>query len=346
MPNEEPNKLNEDLLKNLEEDLKKFGADSHKLIQDFVPYNESVIWDFSDSYYKSKGIMAWSNNASKIVPHKIGTNYQNALAFAKLVKENLEQFPSSERIQVLEAGAGSARFSRHFLLALKELEIQDKVQLIISDYSSCNLDSIKAAGILEGFIEGEDYKFQCVDITKTECNAVDRVLQTGSKPRAIFMHYVLDALPLTILRKNENIEELLISSSIRKEQEVNVLENEFLQSRTEHEDKWQLYTPNSELEKKYWEFFSDYHSDSFNRELYYSYTALEAISNLVDSLEENGFLLNIDVIPGSERRYIVVGNSIAHEVDNDLLASFAGTSNNKAFVKDGRSISRLVITKN
>lgn len=339
MSEKEPTNFNDELLKNLEEDLSKFGSESRKSIQDFVPYNESVIWDLSHQYYNSKGIMAWSNNASKIIPHKIGTNYQSALAFAKLVKENLEKFPSDEKIKVLELGAGSGRFSRHFLLAAKELELQDKVLLVISDYSQFNLDSIKSAKILDEFKEGEDYEFRLVDITKQE-----DLLKV--KPRAAFMHYVLDALPLTVIRKNENTEELFISSSIRKEQELDVLNNDFLQSRIEHEDDWHEYKPESELEKKYWSFFSEYYSNSFNQELYYSYTALDAMKNILTSLEENGFLLNIDILPGNERRYIVVGNSIAHEVDNYLLESFVKHNNGEAFVKDDRSISRLVVTKN
>jgi len=380
MSEKEPRNFNDDLLKNLEEDLEKFGSESKKTIQDFVPYNESIIWDLSDQYYNSKGIMAWSNNAPKIIPHKIGTNYQSALAFAKLVKTNLEEFPSSEKITVLEIGAGSGRFSMHFLLAAKELGILEKVELVISDYSQFNLDSIKSAKILDAFIEGEDYQFRLIDITKkedffsnqslsgksymrglrndeersllvvnersrNERNEADEVLRTGSKPRAVFMHYVLDALPLTIIRKNEKIEELFISSSIRKEQELDVLSNDFLQSRIEHEDDWREYKPESVLEKKYWDFFSDYHSKSYNQELYYSYTALEAMSNLLYSLDENGFLLNIDILPGNERRYIVVGNSIAHEVDNCLLESFVKTNAGEALVNDDRSISRLLVTK-
>lgn len=338
MSEKEPTNFNDELLKNLEEDLSKFGTDSKKLVQDFVPYNESIIWDWSDKYYNSKGIMAWSNNASKIIPHKIGTNYQSALAFAKLVEANLKEFPSDEKIKVLEMGAGSGRFSRHFLLALEELGLQEQVQLVISDYSQFNLDSIKSAEILKQFEEGKDYIFELVDITKLD--DLKRI-----KSRAAFMHYVLDALPLTIVRNNDKIEELFISSSIRKEQELDVLENDFLQSRLEHEDDWRDYEPGSELEKKYWSFFSDYHKKSVNQELYFSYAALGAVENILSALDENGFLLNIDILPGNERRYIVVGNSIAHEVDNYLLESFVKANAGQAFVKDDRSISRLLVTK-
>lgn len=333
----DPDDFKQDLLKNLKDDLEKF--ESKKLVEDFVPYKESIIWSYSDAYYNSKGIMAWSNNAPKIIPHKIGTNYQNALAFASLIKANLEQFPSHEKLNIVEAGAGSGRFSRHLLLAFEELEIIDKLKLIISDYSQFNLQSIANSKILDDFDEGKNYCFKVLDITrKTDFDELN--------PRAFFMHYVLDALPLTILINRAGFEELNLSSLIRKEQVLDVLENNFLQSRLEHEDKWLAYEPKTEIEKKYWKFFSDYHKKSFDTELYYSYTSLEAISNIIEALDKNGFLLNIDIPPGAEKRYIVVGNSIAHEVDNRLLKTFVETKGAFALAKDDRSIARLLVTKN
>jgi len=327
-----------DLQKNLEEDLKRFSQNSYNSLQDFVPFNESIIWDFSYKYYQSKGILAWSNNAPKIIPHKAGTNYQNALAFAKIIQANIENYPSEDKVNILEAGSGSGRFSRHLLFAFRELNIASQVKLIISDYSNVNLESIRRTKVLESFSEGEDYELVYFDLLKPRS-------LLGSF-RAVFMHYVLDALPLTILKNTDSkFQELLISSKIRAEQETDVLENDFLQSRIIHEDRWQDYEPDLLLEQKYWDFFSDYHKEPSNKELYYSYNSFAAIENLIELLDDNGFILSTDVIPGGEKRYIVVGNSLALEVDNHIIKSLVEANGYKALVQDESSVSRLLISK-
>jgi hypothetical protein len=327
------------LQQNLEEDLKRFSNDSYRVIEDFVTFKDSIIWKFSDQYYQSKGILAWSNNAPKTIPNKYGTSYQNALAFAKILRTSIENYPSGNRVKVLELGAGSGRFSRNLLFALRELDLADKVQLIISDYSKTNLESIHQAKILEDFVEGKDYELLHYDLLQP--------INTIHRFRAIFLHYVLDALPLTILRKSEfGFEELFISSKIRSEYDIDVLQNDFLQSRIIHEDKWEDYKLKLSLEKKYWDFFSDYHKATSNKELYYAYNSFAAIENLIELIEDNGFIFNTDISPGGDKRYVVVGNSLALEVDNHIIKSLVEAKGFCTLIQEENSISRLLITKN
>jgi hypothetical protein len=321
------------------------AAPEYKALDDFKPYNESIIWQISDQYYRSKGIMAWSNKAPKIIPHKIGTNYQSAIALVKLVQANLKLYPSITKIDVLECGAGSGRFSRHFLLAARELGILDRVTLLVTDYSKNSLEEIRSRGILQEFKEGEDYKLLVLDI-------VSDSLAFENNIRAIFLHYVLDALPMTILRWSEQaaLEELYLSTSKRDDQLDDVLGNDFLQARLEHTEKWQPYDwqQQSEAEKLYKSDLLEYYHNS-KKEIFYSYAALQACDNLMRLLDKDGFLLSVDIIPNRERsfRFAVVGNSIAHEVDNGFLLNHLEKQTYLGMLQnDTKNISRLLVTKN
>lgn len=314
------------------------------LEENFKPYNESIIWQISEQYYQTKGILAWSNKAPKIIPHKIGTNYQSAMALAKLVQANLAAYPSDTRVNVLECGAGSGRFSRHFLLAARELGILEKLTLLITDYSRHNLEEIRTRGILDEFQEGQDYKLLVLNIV-TDSIQVNNI-------RAIFMHYVLDALAMTILRWSKPdafSEELYLATTKREDQEPDVLENDFLQARLEHEEKWQVYNwdEQSDTEKHYKSHLLEYYS-GYQKEIFYSYDALKACDNLMGLLDKNGFLLSVDIIPNRERnfRFAVVGNSIAHEVDNSFLLHSLQRQGYLGMVQDDtKNISRLLVTK-
>ncbi len=320
------------------------AAPEYETLHDFKPYNESIIWEISDRYYRTKGVMAWSNKAPKIIPHKIGTNYQSAMALAKLVQANLQLYPSATKINVLECGAGSGRFSRHFLLAARELGILGRVTLLVTDYSKNSLEEIRSRGILQEFKEGEDYKLLVLNIV-SDSMILDNI-------RAIFLHYVLDALPMTILRWSHGaaLEELYISTSKREDQDTNVLENDFLQARLEHEEQWQPYDweQQSEAEKYYKSYLLEHYTD-YKKEIFYSYAALQACDNLMRLLDSNGFFLSVDIIPNRERsfRFAVVGNSIAHEVDNDFLLNYLqGQAYFGLVQNDTKNISRLLVTKN
>lgn len=318
-------------------------ADLYERLHGYSPYNESVPWQISEQYYQSKGIMAWSNNASKIIPHKIGTNYQSALSLASLVKTYLEQYLPNNRVAILECGAGSGRFSRNFLLAAKTLEIIDRITLIVSDYSPRNLEEIAKHKILDDFKEGLEYQFKVLDIVN-DIPKEENII-------AIFLHYVLDALPLTILRKKETgeYEELYVSVSKRKDQIYDLIKNDFLQSRLVVEDQWQDYdwTSQSQLEQEFKEVFCEFHRNITKpKEIYYSYGALKALRNLLGVLGDRGFLLSTDIISGNKLRYVVVGNSIAHEVDNDFLLYCLQSQGYSGLVQNAqRKTSRLFVCK-
>lgn len=319
-------------------------------IHEAKPYNESEIFEISDEYYKTKGILAWSNKASKIIPHKIGTNYQSALAFAKLIKANLKNYSWNERVNILECGAGSGRFSRHLLYAFRELDIASKCCLLISDYSKTNLAEISASGILDEFEEDSDYKIVEFDIVSdNRATTLAGKRFNFSNLGAVFMHYVLDALPLTILRNQaDKIEELYLTIHRRKDQVYDVIENDFLQARLDLHEEWRPYEfkQQSEPERYYKEHLLQYYKHS-KSDIYYCYSALRAIDNLNRLLDDRAFILSSDILPNQNRRYVIVGNSVAHEIDNDFILDYQKQQGNYGTVinEPDKNLGRLLISK-
>lgn len=335
-------------------DIESFNVHSDMIgldkIHEAKPYNESEIFAISDEYYKTKGIMAWSNRAAKIVPHKVGTNYQSALAFAHLVKANIKNYSLNESINILECGAGSGRFSHHLLQAFRELDLLGKCCLLITDYSKHNLQEIKESSILEEFEEGDDYKLIEFDIVNSSrgINLEDKRFNLNNIA-AVFLHYVLDALPLTILRNNaDHQEELYLTAHRRKDQNYDLLENDFFQARLQLQESWQPYdwSRQTEPEAYYQEYLREFYKHTKN-DIYYCYSALRAIDNINRLLDDRAFILSSDILACHDKRYVVVGNSVAHKIDSEFILAWQKQRGNYGCIINEQDInlSRLLITK-
>lgn len=335
-------------------DIESFNAHSDMIgldkIHEAKPYNESEIFAVSDEYYKTKGIMAWSNRAAKIVPHKVGTNYQSALAFAKLVKANIKNYSWNEHINILECGAGSGRFSRHLLHAFQELDLLGKCCLLITDYSKLNLEEIRDSSILDGFEEGDNYKLIEFDIVNANRGTnLEGKRFNLNNIGAVFLHYVLDALPLTVLRnKADHQEELCLTAHRRKDQTYDLLENDFFQARLQLQESWQAYdwSKQTEAERYYHEHLQEFYRHSKD-DIYYCYSALRAIDNINRLLDDRAFILSSDILACRDKRYVIVGNSVAHKIDSEFILDWQKQQGNQGCIinEPDKNLSRLLITK-
>lgn len=319
-----------------------FALPMLRTMQDFVPYNEAKFWDLSQEYYLGKGIAAWSDQAPKIIPHKSGSNYQNALNVTAILKILIERCSiNTRRLKILECGAGSGRFSRHLLLAALDQGLLDSMELYVSDIAEKNLDEIKARNILSDIKEAKEgvhYHFVKLDVIQPLLDI---------KFDLIFMHFVYDALPLTILRKSADgkYEEQYVSMLLRKDINTSVLENDFLQARVHKELEWRPYdwSCQSPAEIEFQAQLENYaKSKQAGEEIFYIYSALKATQNLLKLLKPEGLLFSSDIRPGQEKSSLIVGNAIAHEVDNEFIASVF--SDNYSVVLTDDKISRLLIS--
>ncbi len=323
-----------------------------KMLQDWKPYNESIIWELADYYFQNKGTAVFSKKVGNAIPHNINTNYPNALSIAKLVKAAIDQYPNLSSFMVLETGAGSGYFSMHFLHALKDLGLQGKVKLIISDYSKLMIQEIKASKIVEDFIEGKDYELVVLDVLKPEeAKYLNGENFKFNNLLASIMNYVFDTLPVTILKKKANaeFEELYLRINQASEGKYEPLENSQLLTNLVKDLKFHDYkaSSQSEIEKKYYEDFKEFYQDANTaRFIPFTYSVLEAATKLLALTLEKGFLFSADIPPLANSFCQIVGNAVAHEIDNEFIAYYFSKTGNFSVIQTDSILSRIVLTNN
>lgn len=333
-------------------DIIKAVQPKSKIIQDWKPYNESIIWEIANNYFQNKGINAFSKKQSNTIPHNINTNYPNALSIAKLIKAAIERCPELDKFMVLEAGAGSGYFSMHFLNALKDLGLSKKVKLIVSDYSRKMVAEIKEKNILKDFKEGEDYELVVVDVINPEqAKTLNGDSFVFSNLIVTVMNYVFDALPLTILRRRAvakivDFEELNLRINLQADEKYDLLNNTNLLTNMIKDLKFSGYeiSSQSELEQKYYDDFKDFYKEAdVKRFIPYPYSALDAAHKLLDLTLAKGFIFSGDIPPLKNSFCQVVGNALAHEIDNEFLAYHFAKSGKFSIIQTDSIISRILL---
>ena len=84
------------------------------IVEDFVPYDQSVQWQLTQAYYEQRGIRAWTQGD---LPFQATCNYpatrQHAGFLVDLVDalEAAGKLDPQDPIRVLELGAGSGVFA-------------------------------------------------------------------------------------------------------------------------------------------------------------------------------------------------------------------------------------------
>ncbi len=279
-----------------------------ELVQDWTDYNDSDLWKISESCYKSEGIYNWSRSKENSLPQLNSTNYQTALAFASFIKKHLAVFPQGYKYKVLESGAGSGRFSRNLLLALSELGILNRVILTISDFQESIINEIKIKKILYDFSENINFEFKLLDLCKPDLE---------DKYDLVIANFVLEALPLTVLKKEKNNFEELQVRIEKLKSIVNPGEEKLLKSY-----RWQEYDWDSQsyLERKHKNIFVEYYNNGSKKKIVYPYYAIEALMQLYSNLSNQGLIFltslndNDDLSP-----WFYSGKIVSHLLDLGLI---------------------------
>ena len=81
------------------------------LIQQHTRLSASLLWQLQARFYEEKGMACWSQG---IVPHYVSSHPFLAHCYAKMIIQRLSSGQSGP-VYLLELGAGSGRFTFHFL---------------------------------------------------------------------------------------------------------------------------------------------------------------------------------------------------------------------------------------
>ncbi len=306
------------------------------IIQDFVPYNESVIWDLTEKYYKENGLDVFSKMEAKdIVPYESTSNYQSAKAYLEMLIASSKDLPeSSFPLKLLDCGAGNGYFAYNLLHAAKEMNFLDKIYVIITDFAKENLLGVKKKKILAGFEEFKHYELVELDVSNLEtAKSLDDKPYKFENIYAVSMNYLLDLLPLTVLnRKNsmfkEKFDQLQIKTFIESKEDLKDMDFMTYCKALDYEFKWAPYKieEEPESEKKYYDFFLNYHEKNktiVGRHLYFPYFSFISIEALMKVVTDDGFLYIADIPPRKYEIFKSFGASISHEIEVEILAAFA-----------------------
>ena len=282
------------------------------MIQDYVPLTESLEWRLGERFWRQCGSTAFLNGH---VPYKITNDGNLSRKAAELLFEQLTEAEADgtleKRIRVLELGAGTGLFARYFLDALRALclahekDYYDRLTYVATDRSDRSLSDMRRHGILAGHSD------HCEIRIGDALTAGFGLERRDVSFRAIFMNYLLDSLPSTVLKRDEEgLREMRIRTALPPGIDLNdytSLGASDLVDRIESKDP-AVYRQMTDLSRIF-TFRFDHFPVSFDRipfglEVFrlapsgacilHNYGAIQCLTYAIDLLRDGGFVLASD----------------------------------------------------
>jgi Tfp pilus assembly protein PilF len=183
------------------------------LIQDFSPLPDSIEWQLGQSYLRERGNRAFINDPEPVpfVVNNDGSLSANAAAvcFAGLLAADKAGALEPE-IFVLELGIGVGLFARFFLDTFRSLcdqhhkDYYDRLCYAAGDYAPAMLQDACRHGVFAN--HPGRYVTRVVDaLAPADKLANDSLFgEIKNRPfRAVFLNYLLDCLPATVLQMDD-----------------------------------------------------------------------------------------------------------------------------------------------
>ena len=189
------------------------SRDSEK--EGYFPFARAPIWELQREYFDQKGMKAWS---TKEVPHFATSNPFIAHAYGQIVfsflrdwvrnRESLafgnRKAAFSETLYLIELGAGSGRFSYHFMKRFFALIDKSPFRdfplcYVMTDFTVSNIKSWRRHKKLQSWVKGRRLDFARFDIEKDTSIILmesGRTLAPHSlnTPLVIMANYFFDSL--------------------------------------------------------------------------------------------------------------------------------------------------------
>src|SRR5688572_17238064 len=199
-----------------------------EVVQDFCPLADSLEWELGQEYLRERGNKAFISDAWPVpfVINNDGNLSRHAaeVLFASLLAAEKDGSLTERDIYVLELGIGVGLFARFFLDHFRDLctsqkkDFYDRLCYIAADRSERMLMDVLRHGVL-GNHPGH-YCVRLVDAMKPEELLPRDVLFLGheGKPfRAVFLNYLLDCLPATVLRfDGDDVKQLCVRTCVAR----------------------------------------------------------------------------------------------------------------------------------
>jgi tetratricopeptide (TPR) repeat protein len=203
-----------------------WAQDDRPVIQDYCPFPESIEWQLGQGYLRERGSKAFLHDTAPVpyVVNNDGTLSQSAaeLLFASLAEAE-RRGGLEEQLFVLELGVGVGLFARLFLDAFRALCQQHgknyyhRLCYVAGDYADRMLLDTCRHGVFAN--HPGRYVLRGVDALQPE-TLRESFGQGNDAPgpfRAVFLNYLLDCLPATVLRRSEaEVQQLCVRTRLAR----------------------------------------------------------------------------------------------------------------------------------
>lgn len=324
-----------------------------RMIQDFRPISESIEVELSRLYFQERGTRAFVRNH---VPFEINNDGNFSTRAATVLFESLKVSEEAGTLEptvcVLELGVGSGLFARFLLDHFRELCTQhskdyyDRLIYVLTDKTAKMLDDLDQQGLFAA--HGGHYRFVCADAMQPDIDlrGMDNFgPEETPRFRAVFLNYILDMLPNTALRfDDDGVRQLFVRTCLARdidfaeyrltpEQIAKRVESDDPSVRRALVDLYPLfaleysYRPIALDSLPYGDFAREYDRGK-SPYLLHSHGALHCLDRLRGMLDNEGFIIVNDygqINPDQSREEIVhqhYGGSIACEINFLLMRDF------------------------
>ena len=176
--------------------------------------SESIIWRLQQTYYRRQGVEAWRQG---IVPHYITSNPFIAGAYARVVRAFVRDcqavgedsvfssLAADQPLYIVELGAGSGRFSYHFLKKLFFPHSGSSpqalpVKYVMTDISAANLAFWQDHTSFKPFVDAGLLDFALFNVGQDQqltltVSGQTLSVETVKNPMIVIANYLFDTIP-------------------------------------------------------------------------------------------------------------------------------------------------------
>jgi tetratricopeptide (TPR) repeat protein len=323
-------------------------ADSHGVVQTARPLADSLEWQLGQVYLQRRGNGAFIGDV-RPVPYVVNNDGAVSRRAAALLFANLRAADASgaaaESVICLELGIGVGLFARYFLDAFSDLcraegeDYYSQCSYIAADHSERMLRDACRQGVFAG--HPGRYVLRVVDAMDPGQALAGELAGRGHDSgtlRAVFLNYLLDCLPATVLEVEGNeVRQLCVRTclarGVRLEDHTDLTLDQ-LRERAQSTDSrvldellpvYHLFSSQYDFQPcdvstiPYGDFAVDFARRNGGRVLH-NYGAIQALERLLDFVDKDGFILINDY--GSTQ----VNPSEEYEHQQFSLATFIGVN--------------------
>ncbi len=323
----------------------RFEVESYKV------FSESLIWQLNRDYYHKSGIEAWSKG---IVPHNITSNSMVGRTYAELIlaflKDLAAKGETTEKVYIVDLGAGHARLGFHVLTHLEKLRnLLDMVLppycYVLTDIVEENLNFFKEHSQLQDYFKRGilDYaSYDAIEGKNIELRYSDITINKGDlkQPLIALGNYFFDSIPNELFYIQDNEIKLCSIALHASEHPSSLLIDQLL-------EKLKLTYDTKSFEEPYYpsavfnSILKDYQTNLKDTYLLFPEKSMLCLENL-KALSSKGLMLlsmdkgfhELEKLDKKKKPEIITHGSFSLWVNYHALGSFCERMGGKALFPD------------